>query len=139
MDARGSSPGGPSRRIRRAGLALLPLLFAEAVLGIVSASGGPVPGLLGLHIGLGLALVGLCGWALVASVRLASRRAEAVTAVAFVGAASAATTGFFFLTHPSAAAATVDRVFALVALAGAALMILWGAPDRSEPVASTPG
>lgn len=130
-------PGDPSY-IRRWGGVLLASLFTEGVLGVASAGqgGSGFPPLLLAHLGLGAVVLVVTGWVL--SVVLRRRRRPGLIPTAFTATAVVATaaTGAIFLVSRFPNGADVDRILALLAIAGAASMIGLGverAPDESRP------
>ncbi|HEV2316545.1 MAG TPA: hypothetical protein VGV89_03095 [Thermoplasmata archaeon] len=136
-DSSGTPPTGRVRSdpsVRRLGTVLLPLLFAEGVLGVASAGGGfgaPTV-LLVVHVALGTVLVGVATWVLVVVRSQPDPRARWTGTLTVLGVYATAGTGAFFLATGFAAAGPIDRGLALLDLLGAVLMILWGRPPRAE-------
>lgn len=123
--------------VRRFGWVLVPLILAESALGVASAAIGNsgAPPLLVAHVVLGIVVVGVAAWTLWAAGGSRNRWARvAVWWTAFAIFATAAT-GALFLETAFAQGATVDRVLALLDLAGAVLMVIWGSAER-DPTSS---
>lgn len=111
--------------LRYFGIFLFSFVFGESVLGLLSAASSSAA-LLGAHIVLGLGLVAAALWCVIIARRLSNVRARIAVWLTFLSISCAATTGAIILRTGFAQAAVVDRSFALAALAGAFLMIMWG-------------
>lgn len=137
MRFEGPSPRSRDASIRRFGLLLFPLTLATGAVGVASATGGSSvgPAILYAHIALGVTVVGLSGVAVWQASRLPAWTVRLATGIAFGGSATAALTGSVFLAQGLGGAAVLDRVLALIALAGGALMIVWGSVRIGRPEA----
>jgi hypothetical protein len=130
---------GKNFSVRSLGALMVPLIFGESVLGILSA-GSTIAGILVAHIVFGVGVIIVAGWSLFLVSRLQSTRIRILVLFTFLSIASAATTGAIFLATNFAQGALIDRIFALAALAGASLMIVFGSrriPKRQSYDAET--
>jgi hypothetical protein len=114
-------------RLRWLGAALILLIFSDSVLGILASNpGGPLTvGIFLSHVVLGVGLVVVGAVALVLAFRLPSRPARAAASTTFAASLGAAVVASAALATGVPALA-LDRALALIALAGAALLTLWG-------------
>ena len=122
---------GPDREdgaVRRLGAVLLPLVLAEGALGVASAGQelSTVSGLLIAHVGFGVGLVALGGWALAGAGRRAAGPAKVATILAGAALVATGATGAAFLVTGFGQALVVDRLLALLTLFGTGLMIVYG-------------
>lgn len=109
---------GRTSSIRWLGALLLILVFTESVLGILAAGTGRTiaSGILVAHVGLGIGVVGVAGWALVVAFRFPGKWAFVATGLTFSSVSLTAAVGAVFLLLGDSQAAIVDRTVALVAL-----------------------
>lgn len=123
--------------MRRLGAVLFPLVLAEGALGVASAGQdlSTVSGLLIAHVGFGVGLVGLGGWALAGAGRRAARPAKVATILTGAALVATGATGAAFLLTGFGQALVVDRLLALLTLFGTGLMIVYGGrrPARTSP------
>lgn len=123
-------PSGSPRnsQVRRFGVLLFPLVFAEGALGVASVGerGSGTSVLLVAHVVLGTVLVALAAWAAVLSRRLPSRSARLASGFTAASLASTAITGALFLATGFVQGLVIDQGLALASLAGCMLMIVWG-------------
>jgi hypothetical protein len=127
------SPSNPP--IRAWGAVLFALTLAEGVLGILSAGQGSTASrtLLVGHVAFGIGLVSLSVWVLAAARRSPSRPARFATAFTTGALAITAATGTVFLLTGFQQGGSIDRGFAILSLAGAVLMMIWGSPPAFSP------
>lgn len=114
--------------VRTLGWVLAPLILVEGVLGIVSAgtTNGRGVGYLAAHLGLGLALAGVSVWILRQARGLQPGAARTATVTTGLALLATAVTGAAFLLTANGQGLLIDRLLALVALAGALAMIVTG-------------
>ncbi len=128
------STGDVDRAILRFGLFLLPSLFTESALGVFSAGQGAPPGSapFDTHVGLGLGLIAIAGWAFQSTFRTAglpSRISSGTVLLSALGTAAVATTS---LTINVQNAGIIERALSIGALVGAAGMIAAGASSARQ-------
>lgn len=117
------------RATLRFGLFLLPSLFTESALGVLSVGQGAPPGSapFDTHVGLGLGLIAIAGWAFLSSFRTAdlpSRVSSGIVLLSALGTGAIATTSLMINVQN---AGIIERVISIGALVGAAGMIVAGA------------
>ncbi|HZY69470.1 MAG TPA: hypothetical protein VFF67_00630 [Thermoplasmata archaeon] len=80
------------------------------------------------HIALGVGVVGVAAWAIVATARSGTRRGRLVAPLTGISDFATTATGTIFLGTGFAEGVLVHRILAPFDLAGSALMIVWGSP-----------
>ncbi|HEV2449780.1 MAG TPA: hypothetical protein VGU43_05145 [Thermoplasmata archaeon] len=116
----------------RFGLVLVPLIFFESALGVFSAGAGAQrgSGLFNLHVALGLLILLLAAGAFLLGWRRDTPVARASSGLVLVATVAVAIVASTSLSVGIASAGLMERSLALVALLGAAGMIVAGYPSR---------
>ena len=117
-----------NRPVRRLGFLLLPLVLLEGALGVASAGRGipTVSILLIAHMALGVGVVAFALWIFFVALGRHSQAAKLATGFTAASLVSTGSTGAAFLITGFSQGLVVDRVLALMSLAGAVLMIIVG-------------
>jgi hypothetical protein len=135
-----SGPAAPDvdTAVRKLGAGLLGLVFADSVLGIVAAGQG-VSGVFAAHVGLGVGLILLSGATLLLAFRRPGWRIRLSASLTFGAIVAAAVSATSFLLAGSASGQNVERALGLVALLGAALLVIWGKVRIASQPPRAPG